>query len=338
MRETTLGAYAHQDLPFEKLVEELRPERELNRNPFFQAMFALQNAPLGDLVLPGLIFSPQEFESGATRFDLECHLREAGGKLVGQLIFSTDLFRRETAERMVSHFEILLEGIAADADQSIAALPLLPEHEKHQLLVEWQGPVAEFPREKCVHQLFEEQAELAPEPAALEHGAERLSYGELNRRANQLAQHLRRVGVGPDTVVGICVERSSEMMLAVLAALKAGGAYLPLDLSYPRERLQFMLEDARAHVLLTQERFTDALAGYGTPLICLDRDWPEISVESEAQPVSGVTSANLAYVVYTSGSTGQPKGVAMTHRALVNLLGCNTRAPPRRRARCSSRP
>ncbi len=322
VREVTLGAYAHQDVPFEKLVEELQPERVRNLHPLFQVMFAVQNAPQSSLNLPGLTFTTQEFEHGATRFDIECHMRELDNRLYGQLIFSTDLFRRESAERMLKHFEILLEGITPDS--RIATLPLFTEEEKQQLLAAWQGPVVEFPRDKCIHQLFEAQAERTPDDVALVFHEEELTYRELDQRATQLARYLRKQGVGPDVVVGVCIERSLEMMVGVLGVLKAGGAYLGLDPAYPQERLQLMLDDVQAQVLVTQERFSSRFAAVGTSQIYIDKDWPEICAEPEL-PANIALPANmstdqLAFVVFTSGSTGRPKGVAMTHIAFANLI------------------
>jgi amino acid adenylation domain-containing protein len=318
VREVTLGAYAHQDVPFEKLVEELQPERVRNLHPLFQVMFAVQNAPLGALNLPGLTFSMQEFEHAATRFDLECHMREIDNRLYGQFIFSTDLFKRESAERMLKHFENLLEGITADSQ--IATLPLFTEEEKQQLHAAWHGRVAEFPRDRCIHQLFEAQAAQTPDDVALVFHGEELTYHELDERATQLARYLRKQGVGPDIVVGVCIERSLEMIVGVLGVLKAGGAYLGLDPAYPQERLQLMLDDARVNVLVTQERFSSRFEAIETTQIYIDKDWPEISAEGEAELPAHLSTDQIAFVVFTSGSTGRPKGVAITHVALANLI------------------
>ena len=316
VREVTLSAYAHQDVPFEKLVEELQPERVRNIHPLFQVMFAVQNAPLGALTLPGLTFSAQEFEHGATHFDLECHMREMDNGLYGQLVFSTDLFRRESAERLVRHFQNLLEGITPDS--RIATLPIFTEEEKQQLRAAWQGPVTEFPHDKCIHQLFEAQVEQTPDDVALVFHEEELTYRELDQRATQLARYLRQQGVGPDMVVGVCIERSLEMMVGVLGVLKAGGAYLGLDPEYPEERLQLMLDDARVNVLLTQERFANRFDSISK--IYIDKDWPQIVAEREAALPIEMSPSQLALVVFTSGSTGRPKGVAMTHVAFTNLI------------------
>ncbi len=318
VREVTLGAYAHQDVPFEKLVEELQPERVRNLHPLFQVMFAMQNAPQAALDSHGLTFSPQEFEHGATHFDLECHMSETDNRLYGQIIFSTDLFKRESAERMAQHFQKLLEGITADA--RIATLSLFTEAEQQQLVAAWHGPVAEFPRDKCMHQLFEAQVEQTPDDVALVFHDEELTYRELDQRATQLARYLRKQGVGPDMVVGVCIERSLEMLVGVLGVLKAGGAYLGLDPAYPQERLQLMLDDARVNVLVTQERFANRFETIGRSQIYIDKDWSEICAEREAELPANMSSDQLAFVVFTSGSTGRPKGVGMTHVAFANLI------------------
>ncbi|HET6978705.1 MAG TPA: amino acid adenylation domain-containing protein [Pyrinomonadaceae bacterium] len=318
VREVTLGAYAHQDVPFEKLVEELQPERVRNLHPLFQVMFAMQNAPVSTLDIPGLTFSAQEFEHGATRFDLECHMRELDNRLYGQLVFSTDLFKRETAERMIQHFKNLLEAVTAK--ERIATLPLFTEEEKQELLAACQGPVVEFLRDRCIHQLFEAQAERTPNDVALVFHDEKLTYRELDQRATQLARYLRKQGIGLDTVVGVCIERSLAMMVGVLGVLKAGGAYLGLDPAYPQERLQLMLDDTCANVLITQERFSSRFEASGTTQIHIDKDWPEICAEREAALPANMSTDQLAFVVFTSGSTGRPKGVAITHIALSNLI------------------
>ena len=253
VRDVCLGAYAHQDLPFEKLVEELQPERDLSRNPLFQVMFHLQNAPRPLPQVSGLSFERMEIETRTSQFDLALFLRERDGKLIGFLEYNTDLFDRSTIERMVGHFQTLLEGIVADPDQSISTLPLLTEEEKHQLLVEWNDTAADYPKDSCIHELFEAQVERTPEAIAVQFEGKQLTYRELNSRANQLAHYLQGLGVGPEKLVGICVERSLEMVVGLLGILKAGGAYVPLDPAYPRERLAFMLEDSQFSVLLTQQ-------------------------------------------------------------------------------------
>ncbi|MDZ8086286.1 MAG: amino acid adenylation domain-containing protein [Nostoc sp. DedQUE12b] len=330
VKEIALGAYSHQDLPFEKLVEELHPERNLNQNPLFQVVFALQNAPMTALELPSLTLSSLPFETETTRFDLEFHLWEpntqnglwadSSERISGFVIYSTDLFDDATITRMLGHFQILLEGIVANPEDRIAHLPLLSESELHQLLVEWNNTQAIYPQDKCIHQLIQSVAEQNSEATALVFGEEQLSYKELNIRSNQLAHYLKKLGVKSEVLVGLCVERSFDMVIGMLGILKAGGAYVPLDASYLSERLNFMLEDAQVSVLLTQERWLERLKNSDSQIICLDKDWEIISQEIEDNLTSKVTVDNLAYIIYTSGSTGKPKGVKIEHRGLLNLV------------------
>jgi amino acid adenylation domain-containing protein/non-ribosomal peptide synthase protein (TIGR01720 family) len=317
VREVTLGALAHQDLPFEKLVEELQPERSLSYNPVFQVMFQLRNNPMPPLDLPGLTLSLLEVETNTTQFDLSLDLEEVGERLQASVEYSTDLFDRATITRMLGHLQTLLEGIAANPEQHISSLPLVTAAEKQQLL-EWNNTFAQYPQDKCIHQLFEEAVEQSPDAVAVVLEGEELSYRELNARANQLARHLRSLGVEPEVLVGICVERSPLMVIGLLGVLKAGGAYVPLDPNYPKERLAFMLEDSSVQVLLAQEKLLEKLPPHSARLVCLDSGWEEIAFYSSQNPRSGVKPENLAYVIYTSGSTGKPKGVLIEHRSLVN--------------------
>ena len=334
VRDVCLGAYAHQDLPFEKLVQELHPERDLSRNPLFQVMFVLQNTPRPFPETSGFSIERVDVLAETSPFDLSLYLRERNGKLIGFIEYSTDLFDRSTIERMIGHFQTLLEGIVANPDQLISTLPLLTEAERHQLLVEWNDTAAEYPKDSCIHELFEAQVERTPDAIAAEFEGKRLSYRELNSRANQLAHYLRRLGVGPESLVGICIERSLEMIVGLLGILKAGGAYVPLDPAYPRERLRFMLEDAQVSVLLTHESLIEngrlntedrnappfSILEPQIKTICLDTDWEKIAQQSERNPDTGATAQNLAYVIYTSGSAGQPKGVQVEHRSVINCL------------------
>lgn len=330
VKEVALGAYAHQDLPFEKLVEELHPERNLNQNPLFQVVFALQNAPMSALELPGLTLSPLQFETETTRFDLEFHLWErspqnglwvdSSAGISGFVIYSTDLFDDTTITRMLGHLQTLLEGIVTNPEQRIVNLPILSESELHQLLVEWNNTQANYPQDKCIHQLFENIAEQSPDAIALVMGDKQLSYKELNIRSNQLAHYLQKLGVGAEVLVGLCVERSFDLVIGMLGILKAGGTYVPLDPIYPPERLNFMLEDAQMPVLLTQQQWIERLGTQKAQVICLDKDWQIIAQQIEDNPTSKVTVDNLAYVIYTSGSTGKPKGVQIEHRGLLNLV------------------
>jgi len=333
VREVTLAAYDHQDLPFEKLVEELHPERDLSRNPLFQVVFALQNAPMQPLELPGLTLNPLKFDVATTRFDLELHLWECGHGLSGLweelseglsgfVAYNTDLFDSSTIARLITHFQTLLEGIIANPDARIAELPLLSAAERHQLLVEWNQTHCHYPDNLCIHQLFEAQAARSPDGIAVVFEDEQLTYQELDRRANQLAHYLQKLGVVPEVLVGICIERSLEMVVGILGILKAGGAYVPLDPNYPSDRLKFMLADTQAAIVLTQSSLASLVKGVweDQQLICLDSDWETIAAHSYETPTSSVTPDNLAYVIYTSGSTGKPKGVLVEHRGLCNVV------------------
>ncbi|MFN6483743.1 MULTISPECIES: non-ribosomal peptide synthetase [unclassified Nostoc] len=330
VKEVALEAYAHQDLPFEKLVEELHPERNLNQNPLFQVVFALQNAPISALDLTGLTLSPLPFDTETTRFDLEFHLWEPNTQnglwvdssegISGFVIYSTDLFDDATITRMLEHFQILLEGIVANPEQQIAQLLLLSENELNTLLVQWNDTQLEYPQDKCVHQLIESVAEHNPDATALVFGDEKLTYKELNIRSNQLAHYLIKLGVKSEVLVGLCVERSFDMVIGMLGILKAGGAYVPLDPSYPSERLNFMIEDAQVSVLLTNEQWLESLQNSNSNIICLDKNYEIIAQEIEDNLPSEVAADNLAYVIYTSGSTGKPKGVQIEHRGLLNLV------------------
>lgn len=319
VREVVLGAYAHQDLPLEKLVEELMPERNLSYTPVFQVLFALQNVPMPELELPGLTMSLLEIDTGIARFDLSLNM-EMEERHTAALVYNADLFDAATIARMLGHFRTLLESIVADPEQRLLDQSLLTGVERHQLLLEWNDTKADYSLDQCLHQLFDAQAMRTRGAAAVISEEGQLTYQELNRRANQLAHYLQALGVGPDVLVGICVERSLEMMVGLLGILKAGGAYLPLDPEYPKERLAFMLEDAQTPVILTQQRLLTGLPEYTAQVVCLDSDWKVISQKSEEIPVSGATAENLAYVIYTSGSTGRPKGVLIPHRGIVNRL------------------
>ena len=318
VREVCLEAYAHQDLPFEKLVEELQPERSLSYAPLFQVVFALQNAPAKTLQLPELTLSTVETESDTAKFDLIFSLLESNKRLVGNMEYSTDLFEAETIKRMLGHFQTLLAAVVADPAQQLSTLPLLTEAEEQQL-AEWNNTTREYPREACIHELFEAQVARTPEAVAVKFGDREISYRELNGRANQVAHYLRSRGVGPEVCVGVCLERSVDLVVALVAILKAGGAYVPLDPSYPQERLAFMLDDAQVQVLLTHSSLAEKFNEYRGYTICLDDE--ESKEEDAAQSETPAAGAeNLAYVIYTSGSTGQPKGVGVTHRAIHNLV------------------
>ncbi len=321
VRETMLGAEAHQDLPFEKLVEVLHPERDLGRNPLFQVAFSPQSS-LPTIELAGLTASPFAVETGVTKFELTLYMTDTPQGLLGMWEYNSDLFDAVTITRMLGHYQTLLEGIVADADQRLSDLPLLTPAERQQLLAEWNatGSREAYAPDLCLHALIEAQVERTPDAIAVIFNDEILTYRELNRRSNQLAHYLQALGVGPEVLVGICLENSVEMVVAVLGVLKAGGAYIPQDPAYPPERIAFVLSDAQAPVLLTQRHLVERLPKQGAQLVCLDTDWATIATEPDENPRSGVTLDDLAYVIYTSGSTGQPKGVMISHRAIGNHM------------------
>jgi len=327
VRETALGAYAHQDLPFEYLVEQLQPNRDLSHSPLVQVVLVLQNTPEHKVQLPGLVVTPLKYQAESAKFDLSLYFDELGPELQGTFEYNTDLFDRDTIARMGRQVRTLLEGIVADPSARISELPLLTQAERQQLLVEWNDTAAEFEQDVCAHQLFETQVAAKPEATAIALEGQRLSYRELNARANKLAHHLRGLGVGPGDVAGIFMERSLEMIVGVLGVLKAGAACLPLDPSLPHERLAFMLRDAGGPVVLAQQRLATKLPETGACVVCLDSDWEAVARSSEENPQTSATPESWIYVIYTSGSTGTPKGVCMPHRALVNLVGWHETMP-----------
>jgi non-ribosomal peptide synthetase component F len=330
VRETALGAYVHQDAPYESIVRAVQPERRLSHNPLYQVMFVLQNAPVDRLELPGLKLAPlaiegemvkrdqalsqeqdfgnPELEMARTvgqQLDLMVSMREPKAGLIGTMRYNADVFFPTTIARMLEHFEILIGAIAANVDRRISELPLLTEAESRRLLVEWNDTERSFSSAgKCIHELFEEQVGRTPSAIAVVHEGESLSYAELNENANRVADYLRDAGVGPESIVGLELERSLEMVVAMLGVLKAGGAYLPLDPAYPEERRQYMMADAGVQLLLTREVVAKVVAQKHTGNKAKQR----------------ATPGNLAYIIYTSGSTGRPKGVAVPHAALVNFV------------------
>ena len=316
VRATVIEAYHHQEVPFEKLVEALRPERDHRVSPLFQVMFALEEENNRNLELPGLSSHTMDIGTGTAKFDLTLSANAEGNRLGCVLSYSTELFERQTAERMMQHFQNLLASAAADPDCSISRLPILSEGERRQLLAGWNNERREFPL-ACVHELFEQQAARCPGEMAVVFEGNAITYGELDQRANQVAHQLKDLGVGPEMPVGICTERSVEMIIGVLGILKSGGAYVPLDPAYPVKRLSFMLEDSGARVLLFQNSLAHDFSRSGCELIPLEsagQGFPE------EPPTGGSEPGNLAYVMYTSGSTGKPKGVEITHRNVVGLL------------------
>jgi amino acid adenylation domain-containing protein len=337
---TVLGAIAHQDYPFPLLVEQLQPKRDQSRSPVFQVFFVLQKTHLasmrdlltqnetqirtGDLLLEPFEILQQE---GQEQFDLFLDMIEANKLLLGGFKYNTDLFDSSTIERMAAHFQNLLLAIVENPSHKVGELPLLSEAERHQLLVEWNDTESVYPKNKCIHQLFEEQVERTPDAVALVFEEQQLTYRQLNIRANQLAHYLQTLGVKPEVLVGICVERSFEMLVGLLGILKAGGAYVPLDPTYPQQRLSYMLDDSQVSVLLTQQKLVAGLPNHEAVVVCLDTDWDNITQQSPQNLVNNLTSENLAYTIYTSGSTGKPKAVQILHRAVVNFL-CTMQQQP----------
>ncbi len=319
-REASLAAYDNQDLPFECLVEELEPERNLSRNPLFEVLFAVLNAPKAPLSLPGVVATSVDEGTTTTRFDLEVHVLESRGGLSVHFIYNVDLFDAPTIERMVAHYERLLEAIVAAPDARLSELPLLSDTERRQAVEIWNKTGRSYPSDQCLHEFFESQVDRTPDQLAVVFNGEHLSYRELDARANQLAHALIARGIGAETRVGLFVERSLEMVIGLLGILKAGGAYVPLDPDYPKQRLAFMIEDARTPVLLTQERLLEELPPDHPPALCLDSEWESIARGERGRPSRRALADNLAYVIYTSGSTGRPKGVTTIHRALCNRL------------------
>ncbi len=329
-KEVTLGAYGHQDVPFDKVVEALQPARSLGRNPIFQVMLALQNAPGGELHLPGLEVTLEEGVDEVSAFDLFLSLEERGGEIVGSASYVTDLFDRETIERWMACFNVILREIADGTRRCVGDLSILPESERLRIRESFNEPSEAYPHDGLVHELFEEQVRRTPNAVALSFHEHQLTYSELNDRANRLARYLLCEGIGSDKLVALCVERGVEMVVGLLGILKAGGAYVPIDATYPYERLAYMLQDSAPRLLLTQSRLIESLPETAAKIIALDRDWNEI----EQQPPGnldafalGQHSNQLAYVIYTSGSTGKPKGVMVEHAGVVNFLTSMRRHP-----------
>jgi amino acid adenylation domain-containing protein len=328
VREVALGAYSHQDVPFERLVQELHPERAAGQTPFMKVLFLARTGISKSVEFPGLKTEFLGMGTDTAKFDLTLGVQETEHGLVAGIEYSADLFDDATIARLLEHYEVLLQGIVTQPARRISELPLLGETERRQLLVEWNDTQTGYPRNRCVHELFEAQAAQSPEAVAVSFGELQLTYAELNARANQLAHYLARVGVRPGRVVGICAGRSLEMLVGLLAILKAGGAYAALDPASPKERLAYMLEDLRVPVVLTQHHLTGVLpdasarnATFPPPLlIFLDADWQVIARENADNPHTETCAENLAYVSFTSGSTGRPKGVCVPHRGVVRLV------------------
>jgi amino acid adenylation domain-containing protein len=318
VREITLGAFAHQDVPFEKVVEALQPERTLGYNPLFQHLFILHNTGMPALRFAGVKASPLPFDAGTARFDLTLELYEGEDELTGWFEYNADLFAPETVSRLAGKLQLLAENVLAWPEQRITRLPLLTAAERQQVLHDWNDTRLDYPRGACLHELFEAQTARTPSATAVIFEGQALTFAELNQRANQLAHTLQELGAGPDTAVGVFLERSPEAIIAFLATLKAGGYYLPLDPAYPAARLAFMLQDSRPAVVLSRQSLAPQLPAPQARVLCLDSDWPLIATAAAGNPPNRVTPEHPAYLIYTSGSTGRPKGVLGLHRGAVN--------------------
>ncbi|HEX2187560.1 MAG TPA: amino acid adenylation domain-containing protein [Longimicrobiaceae bacterium] len=322
VRDSVFEDYAHQDLPFERLVEELRIERSLSYNPVYQVMLVLQNTPRSEKPLTGLAMRSLETTHDTSKLDLSAWMMEGPHGIFGVWEYSTELFERETIARLTGHFATLLRGVVDAPDRRLSALPLIAPEERTRVLYTWNESVEDVFAGIPVHEQFEARAEHDPDAVAVQHRGETLTYGELHRRSGHLASYLRARGAGPETRVGVCVERSPEMIVALLGVLRAGAAYVPLDPQYPRDRLAYLVEDSGISVLLTQERLFAALPGSAAAdVVFLDADWERIAAAPGTPPPSGVDPENLAYLIYTSGSTGKPKGVMVSHRSLAGYTG-----------------
>jgi amino acid adenylation domain-containing protein len=333
VREVMMGAHAHQDVPFEKIVEELQPTRNPNINPLFQIMFDFHNHPQttaganqtsppadeSQNATSELVIS--EVSSGTSKFDLSLSMMHDGRRIGGGLAYSTDLFDHTTILRLIGHFDTLLHAIVDNPDKAIGELPLMAPAERHQVLVEWNDTKNPFPEDVCVHQQFEEQVERTPNEVAAVFEDQQLTYLELNRRANRLAHYLRSRGVGPEVIVGICMDSTLEMLVSIFGIVKAGGAYLPVEPRYPHDRAAFMLDDAGVQIVITHQHYKERMTGLGPEnILVLDEEASALLQQSTENPPPLATSANTCYVIYTSGSTGRPKGVMIEHKSLVNLI------------------
>ena len=324
MRETVLAAFSHQDLPFERLVEEIGARRDPASQPLAQALIVLQNTPREPLVLPGLRLTPEEVDTRTAQLDLSLILERDEEGIAASLVVNRDLFDPATAARLLEQLEVLLAAAAGDPRAPVQALPLLSPAARHQVAVEWNGGgLAAAPGPPLLHRLFAAVAARRPEAVAVTGEGESLTYGELDRRADRLARRLRALGAGPETRVGLCLPPSPELVVAILAILKAGGAYVPLDPGYPRERLAFLVADAGAPLVVTRSELAASLDGQR--LVLLDAGEPEIAGGPEPPPPGDAGPDQPAYVIYTSGSTGRPKGVVVTHRNVARLFAATAR-------------
>jgi amino acid adenylation domain-containing protein len=325
VRKVVLEAFEHQEMPFEVLLRELHPDRDLSHTPLVQVMFSVgKHDPMLTPEFPGVTLTPERVDRGVTKFDLIVGLTDGPDWMISGAEYSTDLFESATVQRLLGHFQTLMAGVVANPNLRLSELPLLSEAERRHLLIECNSTQADYPHDACIHELFEAQAARTPQVVAALFQGQALTYGELNARANRLAHDLRRRGVGPDVAAGICLERSLDLPVAILGVLKAGGVYVPLDPVYPAARLAAMLEDSGARVLLTQQRLRGLLPG-GKDVLCLDTDAAALAGQSDANPARRASPDNIAYVIYTSGSTGKPRGVLVPHRGVVNHSVASTR-------------
>ncbi|MFC1851967.1 amino acid adenylation domain-containing protein [candidate division CSSED10-310 bacterium] len=321
VHEVTLAAYAHQQVPFEKIVEELKIKRTGNHPPLFQIMFTVRNIPnYGPYEGAGLKITPIDLDSGIAIYDLSMEVLDVEGSLAVSILYNTDLFDEQSIERFADHYQRLLSGIGSHPAHHISQYQMLSEKELQSLIVDWNARTAEFAQTACIHHLFEFQVQQTPDAVAVVFEGQCITYQELNRRANQVAHLLRRQGVAPETTVGIYIERSLEMIIGLLGILKAGGAYVPLDPAYPRGLTAFMLQDTNAPMIVTQSHLNRRLSRVETQIIDIDSLWQEIKPDWVENPHSGVIPDNLAYIIYTSGTTGKPKGVLISHRNVVGFL------------------
>jgi amino acid adenylation domain-containing protein len=318
VKELSLAAYSHQDLPFEKLVVEMQPDRDLSYSPMYQVMFSVGEQKDLGLDLPGLQITPIIIDRKIAKFDMTLGMTEFHQDLMCNIEYCSALFEASTMERLANHFQNLLQGIMENPDRRISELPMLSPADRHKFLFQWNDVHRDYPRDVFVHDLFEQHVQRTPDATAVVYDDKRLTYRELNERSNQLAHYLKKRGVGPEVRVAICIERSLEMIVGVMGIMKAGGAYVPLDAMYARERLPVILQDAECPVLLTQASLLQTLPHVGTEVIALDSDWGKLSQERKDNPTHETTPTTLAYIVYTSGSTGIPKGVMINHGGLIN--------------------
>ena len=319
VRRTALGSYAHQDIPFEMLVDKLQPQRDLSHSPLFQVVFVMQNTPVGGINLPDLTMEPVSGENKTAKFDLSLQASESPDGISFEFEYNTDLFSDATIDRMLLHLELLLQNALTEPDQPVDEMNIIPDGEEQQLLVEWNDIKSHFDKDKCAHEVFQDHAALNPDAIAAMYKDEALTYSQLNARANQLAAFLRQQNVKPDQLVGISVRRSLHQIVAVLGVLKAGAAFVPIDPTYPQDRIAYMLEDSEISVLLSQSDIVDKLPQHSATVFRLDTDWPNVDTLAPENLKVNTAPSNLAYVIYTSGSTGKPKGTMLQHQGMINL-------------------